>query len=432
MEVKEQNGPVTTTLETDQAGMPNVNNAERAVLGAMLIDNAIIPDVTVTLSAPSFHDTKNRTVYNAIRDVWENEGVADQVTMIPHLQDAGKLDGVGQSYVAELASETATSSNWKAYAKIVTDHQNRRKMIVLAQKLETLARSGDIENGLVLARDYLDKATIETTETDWQDMPTVGEFVKSGDETVDYLLDGAIIENSATILASDPGAGKSMWAMGLSFSIATGRPFVGREVKPGKVLCFDYEMAENLLRWRLGAVARGMGLDIDKVDSFRIRSLATDELSTEAGINKLAARIAAFKPSLVVFDTMRRVMGDLKENQSDDMAKILLAINHIKARTGHDFSVLYLHHTVKDREAQGLEKVRGSGDLAGQVDQVLVMDSFSDGKITLDAVKQRHGEPFQETYRMLWTKTDVKFERAQPGEINGGTTKKPELDTDVV
>ena len=425
----ETNGS-TTTIITDQAGMPNVKEAERAVLGAMLIDNSIIPDVTVTLSASSFHNKKNRTAYNAIRDAWENEGVADQVTVTMHLRDAGKLDDVGQSYVAELAGETATSANWKAYARIVTDHQNRRNMIVLAQKCETLARAGDIENGLAVMRDYLDKATIETTETDWQDMPTVGEFVKSGDETIDFLLAGAIIENSTTILASDPGAGKSMWAMGLSFSIATGKPFVGREVKPGKVLCFDYEMAENLLRWRLGAVARGMGLDIDKVDSFRIRSLATDELSTEAGINKLAAKIAAFKPSLVVFDTMRRVMGDLKENQSDDMAKILLAINHIKARTGHDFSVLYLHHTVKDKEAQGLEKVRGSGDLAGQVDQVLVMDSFSDGKITLDAVKQRHGEPFKETYRMLWTQTDVRFEQATHAEAKNNGKAKTEPQTE--
>ena len=379
----------------------------------------LFPDVMVTLSAASFHDRrKNRTVFNAIRDAWENEGVADQVTVTMHLQEARKLDDVGQVYISELLSDTATSANWKAHAKILIKYQNSRNMIVLGQKLETLGRSGDTENGLALARDYLDKATIEATETDWQDMPTVREFIKSGDETVEYLLDGAIIENSATILASDPGAGKSMWAMGLSFSIATGRPFVGREVKPGRVLCFDYEMAENLLRWRLGAVARGMGLDIDTVDNFRIRSLATDELSTEAGVNKLAARIAAFKPSLVVFDTMRRAMGDLKENQSDDMAKILQALNHIKARTGHDFSVLHLHHTVKDKEAQGLERLRGSGDLAGQVDQVLIMDRFDDGKITVDAVKQRHGEPFRETYRMLWTKKDVRFaEDSNNGEL---------------
>ena len=425
METQEKNGSTTTTLETDQAEMPNDNNAEQAVLGAMLYDNAIIPDVMVTLSAASFHDRrKNRTVYNAIKDAWDNEGVADSVTVTMHLKEAKKLDDVGQPYVAELLSDTATSANWKVHAKILIHHQNSRNMIVLAQKLKTLGQSGDTENGLALARDYLDKATIETTETDWQDMPTVGEFIKSGDETVDYLLDGAIIENSATILASDPGAGKSMWAMGLSYSIATGQPFVGREVKPGKVLCFDYEMAENLLRWRLGAVARAMGLDIDTVDNFRIRSLATDELSTEAGVNKLAARIAAFKPSLVVFDTMRRAMGDLKENQSDDMAKILQALNHIKARTGHDFSVLYLHHTVKDKEAQGLERLRGSGDLAGQVDQVLIMDAFSDGKITVDAVKQRHGEPFRETYRMVWTKTDVRFEQTtQTGRATNGNAR---------
>ncbi len=83
----ETNGS-TTTIITDQAGMPNVKEAERAVLGAMLIDNSIIPDVTVTLSASSFHNKKNRTAYNAIRDAWENEGVADQVTVTMHLRDA--------------------------------------------------------------------------------------------------------------------------------------------------------------------------------------------------------------------------------------------------------------------------------------------------------------------------------------------------------
>ena len=417
-----------TKIITDQAGMPNVNNAEQAVLGAMFIDNAIIPDVTITLSAASFHNTKNRIVFNAIKDAWENDGVADQVNVAVQLQDAGKLgDAGGAVYVAELASEMATSANWKAHAGIVTDYQNRRKMIVLSQKLETLANAGGTENALELMRDYLNQATIETAEVDWENMPTVGEFVKSGDEMVEYLLDGAIIENSTSILASDPGVGKSVWALCLAFSVATGETFLGREVKPGNVLFFDYEMAENLLRWRLGAVARGMGLEIDKVDSFRIRSLATESLSTEAGINMLAARIAAFKPSLVVFDTMRRVMGDLKENQSDDMAKILQAINHIKARTGHNFSVLYLHHTVKDKEAQGLEKVRGSGDLSGQVDQVLVMDRFDDGRIVLDAVKQRHGEPFREAYKMAWDKTEVKIEQTdvkpQAGDASNGKAK---------
>ena len=238
-------------------------------------------------------------------------------------------------------------------------------------------------------RDYLDQAAIDPSQVDWDDMPTVGEFVRSVGEDVEYLLNSVIVENSTTILASDPGVGKSMWAFGLAFSIATGRPFLGREVKPGGVLYFDYEMAENMLSWRLGAFARGLGVDIDTVDNFRIKPFATDTLSTEAGINMLAARIAAFRPSLIVFDTMRRVMGDLKENQADDMSKILQAINHIKTRTGHNFSVLYLHHTVKDKDGKkGIDRLRGSGDLAGQVDLVLLMERFDDGRIVLDAPKK--------------------------------------------
>ena len=425
MERKEKNG--STAIITDQAGMPSNKNAEAAVLGAMLWDNSIIPDVGVTLPEPAFHDRKNRTVYNAIRDAWESDGIANQTNVTIHLLEAGKLDGVGQSYVAELVGDTATSANWQSYAKTLIEHQNRRKMIVLSQKLETLGKAGDTENGLALVRDYLDQAAIDTSQVDWDDMPTVAEFVKSGGETVEYLLDGLIVENSATILASDPGAGKSMWAFGLAFSIATGEPFLGREVKPGKVLYFDYEMPGNMLRWRLGAFARGIGLDINTVDNFRIRPFATNVLSTEAGINDLAARVGAFKPNLIVFDTMRRAMGELKESTSDDMSKIFQANNYIKARTGHDFSVLYLHHTVKNPEAKGLERLRGSGDLAGQVDLVLIADTFSDGRITIESVKKRHGDPFRETHKMVWTKTDVKIEPANRGiQFNG----EPELDPD--
>ena len=159
--------------------LPKQDDAERAVLGAMLFDNGIIPDVGVTLSETAFYSTKNRIVFNAVKDAWENEGVADQVTVTMHIKDAGKMSQVGQPYVAELVGETATSANWKVHAKILIDHQAKRNMVVLSQKLETLGKAGDMENGLALMRDYLDQATIDTSQVDWDDMPTVGEFVKS-------------------------------------------------------------------------------------------------------------------------------------------------------------------------------------------------------------------------------------------------------------
>jgi len=393
--------------------MPSRNeDAERAVLGAMLIDNSIIPDVCVTVSETAFYSRKNRTAFNAIKDAWENDGVADSVTVFYHLQNAGKIDTVGQSYIAELASETATSANWKAHADIVLNEQSTRVLQAFAQQLSTLATAGDRENALSLARDYLDRATVETAQTDWDDMPTIGEFVKRvGDDDVEYLVDGLLMDGSTAILTSEPAAGKSVWALMLSFCVALGKPFLGRDVQRGGVLYFDYETVENLLSWRLGAVARGFEIEVDDVDLFRINALATDKLSTERGINTLSARIAAFRPSLVVFDTLRRVMGDLKENQSDDMAKILDAISEIKKRTGHTFSTLYLHHTVKDKEAQGLAKMRGSGDLGGQVDHVFLLEPKKDGRVVLESLKMRHGEPVKDTYRMQWDKTQVKFEK---------------------
>ena len=121
-------------------------------------------------------------------------------------------------------------------------------------------------------------------------------------------------------------------------------------------------------------------------------------------------------------------MGELKENQSDDMAKIMQAINEIKKRTGHNFSTLYLHHTVKDKEAQGLAKMRGSGDLGGQVDQVFLLEPIGpkeDGHVVLESIKQRHGKPVKETYRIQWDKTQVTFEKTNNTGGNGELRKIP-------
>jgi replicative DNA helicase len=85
--------PLAVTPKTD---------AERAVLGAMLRENAAIGDVRQTLSTSDFTTDANQRVFRAIQDL-DADGIrVDTVILADRLKQNGDLDDVGYPYLAEL------------------------------------------------------------------------------------------------------------------------------------------------------------------------------------------------------------------------------------------------------------------------------------------------------------------------------------------
>ena len=89
METKEKNGSVTVVA------MPHNNDAERAVLGAMLIENNVIDRIATRLSADYFYNTQNRRMFGVIVGMWKLGQSVDQLTVVDALLEAGKLDEAG-------------------------------------------------------------------------------------------------------------------------------------------------------------------------------------------------------------------------------------------------------------------------------------------------------------------------------------------------
>ena len=128
--------PTSNTAERTQ---PQALEVERAVLGAMLIDNMAINRVVEVLGdETAFYHTPHRRIYAAIQKMSERGEPIDQVTLTEELVRRGQLDDVGGAVlIAELASEMATAANAEYHAQIVLEKAQRRRLIAAATQTLT-------------------------------------------------------------------------------------------------------------------------------------------------------------------------------------------------------------------------------------------------------------------------------------------------------
>ncbi|MDA0748251.1 MAG: replicative DNA helicase [bacterium] len=120
---------------------PQAVEVEKAVLGAMLIDNGAISSVVEVLGDESaFYQTAHRKIYAAVLSLYERSEPADLVTLTEELNRRGQLESVGgAAYIAGLAGEMATGANAEYHAKIVQERALRRRLIDAAT--QTIAES---------------------------------------------------------------------------------------------------------------------------------------------------------------------------------------------------------------------------------------------------------------------------------------------------
>ena len=109
---------------------PSSPEAERSVLGAILIDPVSVHKVATTLSAQDFYETKNGTIYAAMLAMINTGTPLDIMTLVQFLDDMGQLPNIGgRSYVAELSATVATSTSISHYAQVVRDKSMRRQLL---------------------------------------------------------------------------------------------------------------------------------------------------------------------------------------------------------------------------------------------------------------------------------------------------------------
>ena len=116
--------------------LPHDPEAERAVLGAVLLDPGAMLHIIEKLRVDHFYLESHRIVYQACLDLHEKGDAADLVTVRNHMTEQGRLEQVGGvSYLSSLVDALPDVANVVHYAEIVHDKAVKRQLMAAAQRI---------------------------------------------------------------------------------------------------------------------------------------------------------------------------------------------------------------------------------------------------------------------------------------------------------
>jgi replicative DNA helicase len=255
--------------------VPHNVEAERAVLGALLIDPDAHYKVNTFLRHEDFYVTKHQWMYESMRDLQERGEAVDYVTLCDELERREQLAEIGgAAYITSLINATPTALNVEYYGHIVERTSTLRQLIGAAGQIAALAYEDTDDAGEVvdraeqilfgisqkhIARDLVPVRDVVSAYYDRVDYlfqhkgETIG--VPTGFRQLDKLL-GGLQKSDLIIVAARPGMGKTALMLALAQNAA--RKYNQR------VAVFSLEMSAEQLVQRLIASETG-------IDSQRLR-----------------------------------------------------------------------------------------------------------------------------------------------------------------
>jgi len=243
--------------------MPPQNlEAEMAVLGSMLIEEAAIGYAIEMLNSANFYSDSNRRIFDSMLKLYSGNKAVDMVTLIEELKKTGDLDKVGgSSYIASLTTVVPTAANIRHYATIVKEKSILRNLISAATNIISESYDAHGEVGKILDKAERVIFDISSRKIESSFMP-LKEIIKDSIETIDQLyqkkahvtgiptgfsdfdsLTAGLHPSDLVVLAGRPSMGKSA----LVSSIAE---YVGVSEKIPLVI-FSLEMSKEQLVQRM-------------------------------------------------------------------------------------------------------------------------------------------------------------------------------------
>jgi replicative DNA helicase len=214
---------------------PHNLDAERSVLGAILLDSETLATVADELRSDNFYSNAHELIFESVLELFHDSKPIDVITLTSSLKKKNKLSQVGgPAYLSELIASVPTSAHVKEYARLVKEASVRRNLIGFAGKLDEISREEErhldeimdelegkvfslsqqgAETDFVSAADLVEKH-FELTE-EYSRNPGALRGISTGMKVVDDLL-GGLHDSDLIILAARPAVGKSSFAFDLA------------------------------------------------------------------------------------------------------------------------------------------------------------------------------------------------------------------------
>jgi replicative DNA helicase len=140
-----------TAVATAERTLPHNLEAERSVLGAILVHNDAFNLAAQVIDSQDFYRDAHRRIFDRMVALNERHDAIDFVTLKEELSRNGELDEVGgPAYVASLADGVPRATNVEYYARIVKEKSTLRNLIYAATKIVANAYEAEQESDLIL------------------------------------------------------------------------------------------------------------------------------------------------------------------------------------------------------------------------------------------------------------------------------------------
>ena len=124
-----------------QAGKvpPQNLDAEKSLLGAVLIDEEVLADISEHVTPKDFYDKRHAVIYDGMMRLYEKHKPVDLLTLTDELKRKKELDTIGGSaYLTELTNYVPTSAHAEAYAELVAQKAVRRRLIKASSEISEM------------------------------------------------------------------------------------------------------------------------------------------------------------------------------------------------------------------------------------------------------------------------------------------------------
>ena len=414
--------------------LPHNLEAERSVLGAILIDNDTFNVAAAVVTPQSFFRDAHRRIFARMVDLSERSQPIDLVTLNEELERAGDLEEVGgPAYIASLLDGVPRSTNVEYYAQIVKEKATLRALIFSANKILSNAYEADQEADLILdeaesaifsvAEDRIKSGFVPMRELVKESFPKIEKLfehktyitgVPTGFDDLARKTRG-LQPGDLVIVAARPSMGKTSLVLNICQHVAT---------RGGVAGFFSLEMSKEQLFMRMLASEA-------KIDTYRLLSgqigqreygQITHALETlseaqlfiddTAGIGVLEMRAKARRLQaehglqLLAIDYVQLMTGRGRfENRTLELASISRSLKGLAKELR--VPIVLLSQLSRAPEARSdkrpqLSDLRESGALEQDADVVVLIfreemykvgdePSESDGVAELIVAKQRNG-----------------------------------------
>jgi replicative DNA helicase len=446
---------MATTDYSLERGLPVSMEAERSILGAILLDNSLYDQAAEHLTPDDFSLDAHRRIYSRMHDLQESGRPVDMITLVEELDRRKEVEAIGGvAYLSSLIDGVPERPSIEHYVRIVRNKALLRGLINVAQNAiaEAIEHSDEAEEVLGRAEQAIFQLSENRIGQGFMDIPSIikGSFGSleellergqeiTGLETHYTLLDkltSGFQRSDLIIIAARPSMGKTAFAMNIAENAA---------VLDGKVVgVFSLEMSREALLMRMlasHAQVDSMALrqGFRSKDDIRKLTRATEELmhsklfiddTPGISVSEMRAKARRLRQTegldLLIVDYLQLMSavpigGKRFENRTQEVSAISRGLKALAKEL--KVPVVALSQLSRAPESRGgdhrpqLSDLRESGSIEQDADVVAFIfreevykkdDPDLEGRAEIILAKQRNGPT--DTIRLAFIKRYTRFE----------------------